>query len=65
NLALSTGAALLGPLHAVLSFQSMFYLVAGVDVVMLGLITLFSLDRHKSHLRALFQPETHSSTHSA
>ena len=51
NLALSTGAALLGPLHAVLSFQSMFYLVAGVDVVMLGLITLFSLDRHKSHLQ--------------
>jgi len=54
NLALSFGAGLLGPLDAMLSFDQIFYVIALIDFVMLGLLMMFNLDSHKTRLTSLF-----------
>jgi PAT family beta-lactamase induction signal transducer AmpG len=50
NLALSSGSALIGPLDNLLDYDQIFFVVAAVDVFMLGLMGLFDLDRHRSDL---------------
>ena len=53
NLALSAGSAIIGPLDAVLEYDGIFYAIAAVDLVMLGLLVLFNLERHKARLNAI------------
>lgn len=54
NLALSAGSGMLGPLDAMFTYQQLFYLAAGAEVLMLGLLFMFSLERHKARLSELF-----------
>ena len=58
NLALSIGTGLLGPLDNLLEFNQIFYIVAVMEIAMLGLLFLFNLDRHKARLESLFNPNT-------
>ena len=62
NLALSTGSGLLGPLDAMFEFYELFLLVAAIDLVMLALIPLFNLERHRNRadevLRGSAPPDT-------
>jgi len=53
NLALSAGSGLLGPLDAVLEFDGIFYVIAAIDLVVLGLLVSFNLEKHKSRLQAI------------
>jgi PAT family beta-lactamase induction signal transducer AmpG len=54
NLALSGGAALLGPVTAAFSFGELFMIAGAVEVLMVGLMLFFSLERHQSDLTRLF-----------
>jgi MFS transporter, PAT family, beta-lactamase induction signal transducer AmpG len=54
NLALSVGTGLLGPLDNLLEFDQIFYIVAVMELAMLGLLFLFNLDQHKARLRGMF-----------
>ena len=54
NLALSAGSALIGPLDFLLDFDEIFYVVAGIDTVVLGLVLLFSIERHKERIAVAF-----------
>ncbi len=55
NLALSAGSFFTGLLDLVFSFSQIFYVVAIIDLAMLGLLMSFNLDRHR---RTLAQLET-------
>lgn len=54
NLALSAGAGLTGPLDKLLEFDQIFYVVAVIEIAVLGLLFFFSLDRHKTRLKTMF-----------
>ncbi|MCH8257326.1 MAG: MFS transporter [Proteobacteria bacterium] len=53
NLALSVGSALIGPLDAILEFHEIFYVIAAIDLAMLGLLVFFNLEKHKVRLNAI------------
>ncbi len=53
NLALSFGSALIGPLDAAFDFDQIFYLVAMVDLIMLGLVFMLNMESHKTRLAIL------------
>lgn len=48
NLALSAGSILLGPLDAAFSFQEIFLIAAGIDLLLVALIPLFKLQAHRA-----------------
>jgi MFS transporter, PAT family, beta-lactamase induction signal transducer AmpG len=58
NLALSAGSALLGPLDALLAFHEIFYVIAAIDLAMLGLFLWFNLEKHKARLGTIFGTDT-------
>ena len=54
NLALSAGSGMLGPLDRMLEFHQIFYTAAGINIVVMGCLLLFNLDKHKTKLKTMF-----------
>lgn len=54
NLGAATGAALLGPLDAALTFEQIFYVLGGMNIALILAMLVFRLDRHEVRLRSLF-----------
>lgn len=54
NLALSAGSGVLGPLDKLLEFHQIFHAVGVINLVMMGCLLLFNLDKHKARLKIMF-----------
>ncbi len=57
NLALSFGSGMLGALDAMLTFDQIFYLIAAIDLAMMGALLFFNLDSHKARLHEMFDSD--------
>ena len=53
NLTLSLGSAIVAPMDGVLSYNQMFYVMAGFNVLFLLMWPLLNLQRHRVDMRAL------------
>ena len=46
----------MGPLDNLLEFNQIFYVVALIDLAMIGCLFFFDLDKHKTRLKIMFAP---------
>ena len=56
NMGLSSGAALVGPLHRWLPYASIFFVVSGCALAVVSLILYVDVDRHRQHVDAFDEP---------
>jgi PAT family beta-lactamase induction signal transducer AmpG len=56
NMGLSSGAALVGPLHQWLPYASIFFVVSACALAVVSLILYVDVDRHRRHVDAFDQP---------